>query len=158
MFNNGVPSQITPAQFLHRYAQYFPALTLGSRTLELQGYIDDVYTMYYGVNELWRNLAEDVWYNKSVTCYGLLIAWYIVDMVPDLAEEAGIASRGAIPIASKAIGSVKITYEGSGNGSGFSKHRRNADLLSELKSNAFGVKAYSMIKASGRMQKIYSMR
>jgi hypothetical protein len=84
-------------------------------------------------------------------CYGLLVAWYITDLFPELA--LGVMSTGGIPLKSKQIGGTKITFGETASKVGAFN---NADLLQSLKSNAFGAKAYLMIKTSGKINLFFS--
>ena len=65
-------------------------------------------------------------------------------MFPDYA--VGVVSSGGVPIKMKQIGGTKIQFADQADSKG-----SGADLLQSLKSNAFGVKAYMMIKTSGKI-------
>lgn len=149
---SGIPPRIEREWFRSRYGQNFPDfLPTGDADDEkkdelLDTAIDTVYNIFAGVKDIWSHLERDVYVNKTQICYGLLVAWYLTDMYPEQAE--GIASSGGIPIKSKKIGGTQITYADSGRSAG---NKNNANLLESLKSNAFGAKAYFMIKASGKI-------
>ena len=81
----------------------------------------------------------------------LLVAWYITDLFPDYA--VGVQSSGGIPVKSKIIGGVKITFGDTIHTKG---NINNADLLNSLLSNSFGAKAYFMIKASGKINLFFT--
>lgn len=141
----GRAEPLTRTWFRARYGQNFPDLLEEDKNDFLDSCIEAVYTMFYGVADLWSDIHDRKTYvEKTQLCYGLLVAWYITDVFPDYA--VGIISSGGIPIKSKAIGGVKIQFSEQSSTSG-----SNADLLSSLKSNAFGAKAYMMIKASGKI-------
>lgn len=89
--------------------------------------------------------------DKTQLCYGLLLAWYIADLFPSYA--LGVVSSGGIPIKSKQIGGVKITFGETASTAGAVN---NADLLQSLKSNSYGAKAYLMIKTSGKINLFFS--
>lgn len=142
----GIPLRIDRAWFLARYGQNFPDLLADDKEEFLNTMISDVYTMFYGVQELWSNFPRTVYEDKTRLCYGLLVAWYIADTNPEYTE--GVVTTGGIPLKAKKIGGVNIQFSeqrfrvGSTN---------NANLLQSLKSNAFGAKAYDMIKMSARL-------
>lgn len=99
--------------------------------------IEDVYTLFYGVSELWEHLERKEYVNKTQLCYGLLVAWYITDLFPTYT--VGVISSGGIPMKMKQIGGVKIQFGDTKSSAGAVN---NADLLQSLKSNSFGSKAY----------------
>jgi len=144
----GIPPRIEREWFRSRYGQNFPDFLEESEQNDelLDNAIDTVYNIFAGVQDIWTHLARDVYVNKTQICYGLLVAWYLTDMYPEHAE--GVASSGGIPIKAKKIGGTQITYAESGRNAGA---KNNADLLASLKSNAFGMKAYLMIKTSGKI-------
>lgn len=133
--------------FRTRYGQNFPDLLDDSMTDFLTACIDDVYTMFSGISELWNHLPHELYSSKTQMCYGLLVAWYITDVFPTYA--VGVVSSGGIPLKEKRIGGVVIKF--SENAQNRIGNKNNADLLGALKSNSFGAKAYSMIKSSGKL-------
>ena len=142
----GKPSVIDREWFRARYGQNFPELLSDDQDDFLDSMIEDTYTLFAGVSDIWNHLERDIYVEKTQMCYGLLVAWYITDLNPSMAE--GVLSSGGIPIKSKKIGGTQITFADSGKKAGAFN---NADLLESLKSNAFGSKAYFMIKASGKL-------
>lgn len=148
----GKAPRIEREWFRSRYGQNFPELLeTGGEDDEkkdelLDNAIDTVYTLFAGVQDIWDHLSRQVYVDKTQVCYGLLVAWYLTDMYPMYAE--GIASSGGIPIKSKKIGGTTITYADTAKNYGA---KNNANLLDSLKSNAFGMKAYLMIKTSGKI-------
>ena len=144
--SNGRPEHITRDWFRTRYGQNFPDLLPQTKDDFLDTCIDDVYTLFYGVGDLWSHMDREEYVRKTQLCYGLLIAWYITDLFPDYA--VGVLSSGGIPLKSKWIGGVKIMF---GETKGTAGAVNNADLLNSLKSNSFGAKAYLMIKTSGKI-------
>lgn len=143
---HGRPEQITRAWFRTRYGQSFPDLLDEKKNDVLDTCISDVYTLFYGVGDLWSHMDRKEYVEKTQLCYGLLVAWYIADLFPDYA--LGVMSTGGIPLKSKQIGGTKIMFGEVASKAG---SVNNADLLQSLKSNVFGAKAYLMIKTSGKI-------
>ena len=142
----GKPEKITRTWFRTRYGQNFPDLLPEEQNTFLDTCIADVYALFYGVSELWSHLPRKEYTEKTQLCYGLLTAWYIADLFPDFTM--GVMSTGGIPLKSKQIGGTKIMFGEVASKTGAVN---NADLLQSLKSNAFGAKAYLMIKTSGTL-------
>lgn len=147
----GRPEQITREWFRTRYGQSFPDLLPENKNDVLDTCISDVYTLFYGVGELWQHMERKEYVEKTQLCYGLLVAWYIADLFPDYA--LGVMSTGGIPLKSKQIGGTKIMFGDVASKAG---SINNADLLQSLKSNAFGAKAYLMIKTSGQINLFFT--
>lgn len=143
---SGRPEKITRVWFRTRYGQNFPDLLAEDKNDILDTCIEDVYTLFYGVGELWSHLDREEYVLKTQLCYGLLTAWYIADLFPDYT--LGVMSTGGIPLKSKQIGGTKIIF---GEASKKTGAVNNADLLQALKSNVFGAKACLMIKTSGKL-------
>lgn len=143
---SGKPEKITRVWFRTHYGQSFPDLLPEDKNDVLDTCINDVYALFYGVSELWEHLPREVYVEKTQLCYGLLVAWYIADLFPDYT--VGVMSTGGIPLKSKQIGGTKIMFGDTASKVGAIN---NADLLQSLKSNAYGAKAYLMIKTSGRL-------
>ena len=148
---DGRPPKINREWFRTRYGQSFPDLLPADKNEFLDTCINDVYALFYGVGDLWSNMNRKEYVSKTQLCYGLLLAWYIADLFPSYA--LGVVSSGGIPIKSKQIGGVKITFEETTSKAG---SINNADLLKSLKSNSYGAKAYFMIKASGKINLFFS--
>lgn len=144
--NSGFPPKITTHDWKARFGTNFPDLLEDDKETLIQMCIDDVYTIFRGISELWSNLERPVYENKVKLCYYLLTAWYIADLYPD--STVGVMTTGGIPIASKKIGNVDIKFKTATTKAG---SKNNANLLESLKSNAFGAKAFLMIKDSGRL-------
>lgn len=143
---SGRPEKITKVWFRTRYGQNFPDLLAEDKDDILNTCIEDVYTLFYGVGELWSHMDREEYVLKTQLCYGLLTAWYITDLFPEMA--LGVMSTGGIPLKSKQIGGTKIMFGETASKTG---SINNADLLQSLKSNSFGAKAYLMIKTSGKL-------
>lgn len=148
---SGRPVKITRDWFRLRYGQSFPDLLYEAKNEFLDTCINDVYTLFYGVGDLWSHMDRREYVDKTQLCYGLLLAWYIADLFPSYA--LGVVSSGGIPIKAKQIGGVKITFGETASTAGAVN---NADLLQSLKSNSYGAKAYLMIKTSGKINLFFS--
>lgn len=148
---SGKPPKIDRVWFRTRYGQNFPDLLVEEKNDFLDTCIEDVYTLFFGVADLWLHMERREYETKTQLCYGLLVAWYITDLFPDYA--LGVVSSGGIPVKAKSIGGVKITFGEMANSVG---SINNADLLQSLKSNSFGAKAYLMIKTSGKINLFFS--
>lgn len=142
----GKPVKITKEWWRARYGMSFPDILGKEYDSFLDTCIQDVYSLFAGIPDLWDYLDRTVYENKTQMCYGLLVAWYIADLFPDLGT--GIMSTGGIPLKAKRIGNTSIQFGDTAAGAG---SVNNADLLNSLKSNSFGAKAYLMIKTSGRI-------
>ena len=101
-----------------------------------------LFTKQTTVNEL-----EETFFKKTRQCFGFLTAWYLADMFPLLSS--GIQSMGGLPVISKSIGGVKLTFADILQ---TGKNPRFRDNLAFLKTNTMGVQAYNMIKTSSKMQ------
>jgi len=148
---DGRPPKINREWFRTRYGQSFPDLLPADKNEFLDTCINDVYTLFYGVGDLWSHMERREYVDKTQLCYGLLIAWYITDLFPDLS--LGVISSGGIPIKMKSIGGTKIQFGEIASNAGAVN---NADLLQSLKSNSYGAKAYLMIKTSGKINMFFS--
>ena len=149
--DNGRPPRINREWFRTRYGQSFPDLLPEEKNELLDTFIGDVYTLFYGVGDLWSHMDRREYVEKTQLCYGLLVAWYITDLFPDLS--LGVVSSGGIPIKMKSIGGTKIQF---GETASIAGAVNNADLLQSLKSNSYGAKAYFMIKTSGKINLFFS--
>ena len=143
---NGKPLRINREWFRSRYGQNFPELLSDEYDDMLDNCIESVYTLFAGVCDVWSHLERDTYVNKTQMCYGLLVAWYITDLYPTYAE--GVMASGGVGVKSKKIGGTQITFSEDSRKVGSAN---NANLLQGLQSNAFGVKAYMMIKTSGKL-------
>lgn len=147
----GRPPAIDRVWFRARYGQNFPDLLAEDKNDFLDTCITDIYTLFYGVGDLWSHMNRSEYESKTQLCYGLLVAWYITDLFPDFS--LGVVSTGGIPLKAKSIGGVKVQFGDTASTAGAVN---NADLLQSLKSNAYGAKAYLMIKTSGKLNLFFS--
>ena len=143
-FVNGIPAQIDKAYFRARYGQNFPDLLPSAMDTFLDAAITDVYTMFTGVNTIWSHMSDDTYFAKTQLCFGLLLAWYITDMYPEYS--VGVVTSSGIPLKSKSIGGIKLTFgDPNAPSTGMKGYK---DSLAPLKGNAFGNKAYLMLTSS----------
>lgn len=143
-FEDGLPEKLTVTEFLRYHLPSFTRLADPAQHPIVQEAIDTVYSMFTGVATIWDNHTPQVWYDKTITVYRLLTAWYIADQYPMYTN--GVPGTGGIPILRKKVGPVDITFEQL-NKAGKKDY---LDLLSPLKSNNFGYKAYMMITSSSK--------
>jgi hypothetical protein len=152
VFVNGVPERVSVTDFRRRHNQSFPKLLDAKYDQLLSDAIDDVYTMFHGVQTLWDRLDKQTWHDKTRLAFRLLTAWHITDLYPTLSS--GVASMGGVPLRRKKIGGVDVYYAESATSAPYKDYR---DLLGYLKSNAFGHRAYNMIKSSGKLVMLRSI-
>jgi|GEM_PF-1964364 len=142
----GVPDRITAADFKRYYLAAFPKFADAKYDEILFDAIDAVYTMFDGVSTLWKRAGDEAWIAKTIRCYLLLVAWYIVNLYPRMA--AGVQSTGGMPIRSKKIGDVTINYMDT-------SHLTTTDsILESLKANPYGAMALMMIRSAPARFKI----
>jgi hypothetical protein len=141
VFVDSVPAKITIHDFRRHCLQSFPQLASGKYDGLLADAIDAVYAMFSGVAKLWDLQPAQVWYDKTVLCYRLLVSWYIADSYPGFVS--GVTVMGGVPLKRKKIDGTDITFANNAAGS-------NIDLLTSLNSNPWGVKACLMIKTSAK--------
>lgn len=153
LFVDGVPARITMADFRRFHLQSFPQLADSEYDGIITDAIEAVYTMFTGVGTLWDLEPKQTWYEKTTLCYRLLTAWYIADLYPELVS--GIPTMGGIPVKRKKVDGVDITFADTNTSRGGKDYM---DLLSSLKSNSFGNKAYVMIRCSVKMALLYNSR
>jgi len=152
VFVDGVPARITIADFRRYYLQSFPKLSDDKYDELIQDAINAVYDIFTGINTLWSiqaRYSQEVWYDKTRLCYGLLTAWYIADLYPTLTSK--VPMMGGIPLVRKKIGGVDLTFSKDSTSTGKSDYQ---DLLLSLKSNPFGAKAYMMIRCAAKRVKL----
>lgn len=148
---DGIPERITKAKFLARFAQNFPDLVDNSQDAYVSSMISDVYTSFAGIPCLWSPTDKVLYYDKVQLCYSYLLGWMIADLNPDLAF--GIPTSSGIPIKEKKIGGIMIKF-GSPDEYTSSGGLPYRDVLSGLKSNTLGKKAYDMIMSSSAIRAV----
>ena len=79
----GKPLRIDGAWFRARYGAKFPDILDAGNSSILDSCIEDVYTLFNGVSDLWSHLERSLYEDKTRMCYGLLVAWYITDLFPE---------------------------------------------------------------------------
>ena len=90
-----------------------------------------------GIQELFQTAANGE--AKRTILEGYLVGWWLMDMYPTKA--VGVSGDGGMPLTSKTIGGVSISR----------KDLEMQPALKQLESNAFGVKALSMLKSAPEM-------
>jgi hypothetical protein len=153
VFVDGIPARITIADFRRFHLQSFPQLADSQYDDIITDAIDAVYAMFTGVKTLWDMEPKQVWYEKTVLCYRLLVAWYIADLYPEFI--AGASVMGGTPLKRKKVDGVDITFPDASAGNG---NKDYLDLLASLRSNPFGSKALAMIRCSAKMALLYNCR
>ncbi len=121
------------------YANNFPGLS----STQIQLGIDTVETMWYGVLQFWSYLPTDVMNKKRLLVESLLVGWYLANVFPG--EVVGIVSNGGMPLSSKTIGGVSVSFADIGM----------QDALKPLMSNTFGMMAAEMILSANERFSIY---
>ena len=140
-----MPQRITIADIRRWHLMSFPDLSDPEYETVMIEAIDAVYTMFTGCTELFDMQPDQIYYDKTQLLFRLLACWYIADQYPLLV--AGTPVMGALPLKSKKIGGVNLTFQDN-----FTRGQNPdyQDLLSGLKSNPWGNKAYMMIRAAGK--------
>lgn len=100
--------------------------------------IQVVNAQFTGVYQLWHSLPPAIRDAKRELCISYLIAWALAQYYPDNA--IGVSGTGAMPIKSKRVGPVSITYKDS--------VRQEGTLLESLTTNEFGIQALLMIQTA----------
>lgn len=147
VFVNGLPARVTRTDFRDRFGANYPDLLNDITNDFLDRCIDDVYTMYIGVQTLWARQTPDIYFGKTQVCMLFLIAWYIADVFPTYA--IGVAGTGGMALKSKSIGGVKVVF-GTPGGDGLGANKTYRDTLVGLLTNKYGKLAYDMILQSVR--------
>jgi len=126
-----------PSDF--NYSTNFSGLT----NVQIQGAIDAVETVYYGILQCWEKLPEPVRTNKRVLVENLLVAFWLANFYPSFVR--GVVSNGGLPLSSKSIGGTSVSFENITAQEG----------MEGLKSNVFGLQALQMIQAAPERLSIY---
>ena len=98
-------------------------------------------TEWSGIFELYATTANPA--GKQAILEGYLVGWWLADMNPSSAT--GIGADGGMPLTGKSIGGVSLSR----------KDLEAQPALKQLESNAFGVKALSMIMSAPERFKLY---
>lgn len=117
------------------FAQYFPGITAQQTNKALER----VTAQWYGLlnGDLWASLPANVKASKIDAVSDLLVAWYLANNFPD--HVANAISNGAIPISSKSIDGVSVTYKDVENVQG---------ELKLLLTNQWGVAALQIFQSA----------
>ena len=105
---------------------------------------DIVAAQWYGALNFWSKLDQDLRDKKRTILLNLLTAWYLSNKYPS--EVVGIISNGGIPLTSKSIGGVSVSFLGMDS---------VQDALKPLLSNTFGVDAMTMMMSAPERFEIY---
>jgi hypothetical protein len=89
-----------------------------------------------GIFTLWGTLDQYTQTMKQLLCEAYLVGWWLENMYPT--QATGIQGDGGMPLTSKTVGGVAISR----------KDLEAQPALKQLESNAFGVKALSMIMSA----------
>ena len=92
---------------------------------------------------LFQGSPHDLKVAKQNILLGYLTGWWLADMYP--AAVQGVSGDGGMPLTSKSIGGVSMS-------------RKDLDMQSamkQLETNAFGVKALSMLKSAPEMFRMF---
>jgi hypothetical protein len=96
-----------------------------------------VETEWSGIQELFQTVPNGA--AKRTILEGYLVGWWLADLFPTKVQ--GVSGDGGMPLTSKSIGGVSISR----------KDLQMQPALKQLESNAFGVKALSMLKSAPEM-------
>jgi hypothetical protein len=116
------------------FTDKFPQIT----DVELQRAVSMINAMFYGIDEMWSGMPQEIAEGNRRLLSNYLVAWQLTSMYPDKA--VGVASMGALPISSKSIGPVAIRYRDSVLNKG--------SVLDALQTNWFGYMALLMIQTN----------
>jgi len=130
---------MTDSDFL--FKDKFPSLYTAGHSAKVTEAIAEITVLFAGVATLWATVASRV--KKRTLCYNYLVAWYLADLYPDSSE--GVMGSGGMPLTSKSIGGVSITF----------KDMETQGAMKALESNTFGQKAWMMISAAPERYRIY---
>jgi hypothetical protein len=154
LFVDGVPAKITVYDFRRYHAASFPKLIRDEYTGVIEDAIAAVYAMFSGVSTIWDLHPPERWYEKTVLCYRLLVAWYLVDQYPDLTSN--YVSLNGVPLKRKKVDGVDITFDTDFLRGVYTKLPESA--LAGLKSNDFGRKALLMIQSAAKRAMLRNSR
>ena len=97
-----------------------------------------VNAQFSGVYSLWSILPPDEARAKRELCINYLLGWQLAYSHPEFA--VGVQGVGAIPLSSKKIGPISLTYR--------NMLRQAGGALDMLTTNEFGIEALSMIQTA----------
>ena len=116
---------------------------IASVCAEWSGCFDAAVSGVSGTTGLWQTLPIAQAEAKQTILLGYLVAWWLADMYPTALT--GASGDGGMPLTGKSIGGVSIS-------------RKDLDAqpaLKQLESNAFGVKALTMIISAPERYRLY---
>lgn len=97
-----------------------------------------VNAQFSGVYSLWSLLPPDERRAKRELCINYLLGWQLANSFPENA--VGVQGTGAVPISSKKIGPITLTYR--------NLIRQEGGILDILTTNEFGLQALLMIQTA----------
>jgi len=117
------------------FAQYFTGIT----AQQVNKALDRVTAQWYGLlnGDLWASLPQSVQAAKMDAMSDLLVAWYLANNFPDRVVNA--IANGAVPLSSKSIDGVSVSYKDIENVQG---------ELKLLMTNQWGVAALQMFQSA----------
>jgi hypothetical protein len=121
------------------YSSNFSNLT----NQEITDAIGVVETMFYGALQCWAILPDPQRTKARLLFENLCVAWYLSDLNPSRVR--GIVANGGLPLSSKSIGGTSVAFE----------HIDTQSGLEQLKTNTFGIKAYSFFQSAPERFTIY---
>ena len=105
--------------------------------------IQVIQTEWAGVKTLWHTMPSAIRKAKRNLCMQYLVAWWLADAYPTAV--VGVFTTGGIPLESKKIGNVHLTFA----------ERSTQDALTSLRSNFFGLKVLDMLNAVPEVFQLY---
>lgn len=117
------------------FAEYFPGVT----AQQVNKALERVSAQWYGLlnGDLWAGLPQNIQAGKIDQMSDLLVGWYLANMFPD--KVANAISNGALPLSSKSIDGVSVSYLAVENVQG---------ELKLLLTNQWGVAALQMFQSA----------
>lgn len=94
-------------------------------------------------NGIFRALETGIRNQKQTLLMNYLTGWWLADMYPD--KVVGISGDGGMPLTGKSIGGISISR----------KDLDSQPALKQLESNAFGVKALSLLASAPERFALY---
>jgi hypothetical protein len=118
------------------FAANFASLYSGGESPTVDAACVTIEAEWAGIFTMWATIEETLREQKRTICEGYLVAWWLADMFP--ISVTGVIASGGIPVTSKSIGGVSISF----------RDLESQPALRQLESNAFGVKALMMIMSA----------
>jgi len=133
--DDGVSLSVAPLlQMTHASFPFASNFTVSGDVIDMACWT--IESEWAGIFTLWSTLDA---YNQTMKrrlCEAYLVGWWLADLFPT--KTVGVQADGGMPLSSKSIGGVSVTR----------KDLEAQPALKQLESNAFGVKALSMIMSA----------